>query len=135
MQLKRLGRAGPGPKPNELLTTKGWISMKRLTSKHTLVAIIALTMLFGFNLFLNAKYVPAAEPEAAQFNVDTSMAENLAMLKGKSVTISLASGQTITGVVSNVKGNLLHLSKISQKEFYDALVAIDRISAIETKVR
>jgi hypothetical protein len=37
--------------------------------------------------------------------------------------------------VSDVKGNLLHLAKLSQKEFYDALVAIDHITAIETKVR
>ncbi|MGC9966751.1 MAG: hypothetical protein ABSE08_15205 [Syntrophobacteraceae bacterium] len=109
--------------------------MKRLTGKRTLVAIIALTMILGFNLFMNVKNVTAAEPETAQFSVDTSIMENLALLKGKSVTLYLTSGQTITGVVNGVKGNLLHLGKISQKEFYDALVAIDRISAIEMKVR
>jgi hypothetical protein len=63
------------------------------------------------------------------------MMENLAGLKGKSVTLTLSSGQTITGIVSGVKGNLLHLAKISQKEFYDALVATDHITAIEAKVR
>ncbi|MGA2400730.1 MAG: hypothetical protein ABSG91_03370 [Syntrophobacteraceae bacterium] len=109
--------------------------MKRLTGKQTLVAIIALTMIFGFNLLIMAKNVPAAQTETVQFNVDTSMMENLVVLKGKSVTIYLASGQTITGVVNGVKGNLLHLGKISQKDFYDALVALDRISAIEMKVR
>jgi hypothetical protein len=109
--------------------------MERMMTKNTLVAIVALTMIWGCNLFVCATRVPAAETESAQFNVNKSMEENLALLKGRSVTISLASGQTITGVVNDVKGNLLHLGKISQKEFYDALVAIDRISAIETRVR
>jgi len=63
------------------------------------------------------------------------MMENLAGLKGKSVALTLSSGQRITGRVSDAKGNLLHLAKTSQKEFYDALVAIDHTSAIETKVR
>lgn len=109
--------------------------MKRLTGKQTLVTLIALAMVLGFNIFITATVAPAAETGAVQFNVNTSMADNLAALKGKSVTLSLASGQTITGIVNDVKGNLLHLVKISQKEFYDALIAVDRISAIETKVR
>jgi len=109
--------------------------MKKLIGKHALTAVVALTMIFGFNLLINAGIVRAAETEAAQLNANTSMMENLAALKGKSVTVYLISGQTITGIVNDVKGNLLHLVKISQKEFYDALVAIDRISAIEAKVR
>jgi len=109
--------------------------MKRLTKKQTLVTLIALAMIFGGNIFMTATIVSAAETEAVQFNVSASMADNLVALKGKSVTVSLASGQTITGTVNDVKGNLLHLVKISQKEFYDALIALDRISAIETKVR
>jgi hypothetical protein len=109
--------------------------MKRLTRKQTLVALIAFAMVLGFNVFLTTTVVPAAETETVQFNVNTSMADNLAALKGKSVTISLASGQTITGIVNDVKGNLLHLVKLSQKEFFDALISVDRISAVETKVR
>ncbi len=109
--------------------------MRRLTGKQILSAIIALSMIFGFDLFINAKIAPAAETETVQFNVNTSMMENLALLKGKNVTVYLTSGQTITGVVTNAKGNLLHLGKLSQKEFYDALISIDRISAIEMRAR
>ncbi|MBF0526000.1 MAG: hypothetical protein HQK56_12995 [Deltaproteobacteria bacterium] len=109
--------------------------MKKLMRKLTLVAVIVLTMTFGSDFLAKANNVLAAEPEAVQFKVDTSMMENLVMLKGKSVTVFLASGQTITGVVTNVKGNLLHLGKLSQKEFYDALISIDRISALEMRAR
>jgi len=41
----------------------------------------------------------------------------------------------MTGIVKEVKNNLLHLEKISQKEFYDALITIDHISAVEARVR
>jgi hypothetical protein len=37
--------------------------------------------------------------------------------------------------VKDVKDNVLHLEKISQKEFYDALIRVDLISAIEARVR
>ncbi|MBF0551948.1 MAG: hypothetical protein HQK60_15615 [Deltaproteobacteria bacterium] len=109
--------------------------MKKLIRKQTLAAVIVLTMILGFTFFTQTKDVQAAEPEIVKFNVDTSLTENLVMLKGKSVTVFLASGQTITGVVTSVKGNLLHLGKLSQKEFYDALVSIDHISAIEARVK
>lgn len=112
--------------------------MKRLERRSLLVVIIALIVIFGVNPFVVPQSFSAGEEgikEAASFNVNTSMMENLVGLKGKSVTLTLSSGQTISGIVSDVKGNLLHLAKISQKEFYDALVAIDHITAIEMKVR
>lgn len=108
--------------------------MKKFTGKQVFLAAIALAMIFGSNV-IEGVSVAAAGLEAAGFNVSASMADNLSMLKGKTVTVYLASGQTITGTVSDVKNNLLHLVKLSQKDFFDALVAIDRISAIDTKVR
>ncbi len=41
----------------------------------------------------------------------------------------------MTGIVKEVKNGLVHLEKLSQKEFYDGLVSIDKIVAIETRVR
>ena len=112
--------------------------MKKLYRNRIMVTVIALIMIFGASSFIAPRSFSAGEEgikEAVAFDVNTSMMENLVTLKGKSVTLTLSSGQTITGIVSEVKGNLLHLAKISQKEFYDALVAIDHITAIETKVR
>ena len=73
--------------------------------------------------------------EAVQLNAASSMADNLAALTGKTVTVNIAGGQAVTGIVKNVKGNLLHLEKLSQKEFYDGLVNIDKIASIEARVR
>jgi len=73
--------------------------------------------------------------ERGQFNVGITLADNLTALKGKTVTVTLIPGQTITGIVKDVKDNLLHLEKISQKEFYDAIIRIDHISAVEARIR
>lgn len=113
---------------------KGWTGMKSSMEKCTLFALLIFTAIFAFGPMTD-RYVSAADKETAQFNVNTSMVENLTALKGKAVTIYLASGQTITGTINDVKGNLLHLGRLSQKDFYDALVAVDRISSIEMKVR
>jgi hypothetical protein len=70
-----------------------------------------------------------------QLNSGISLADNLTALKGKTATVFLSSGQSMTGIVKDVKDNVLHLEKISEKEFYDALIRIDMISAIEARVR
>ncbi|HYA40983.1 MAG TPA: hypothetical protein VEF34_06750 [Syntrophobacteraceae bacterium] len=108
--------------------------MKRLTENQVLLAVLALTMVFGLSL-TRAESVAGAEQEAVRFNLSASVADNLSMLKGRTVTVYLVSGQTITGTVNDVKGNLLHLVKLSQKDFFDALVAIEHIAAIDTRVR
>ena len=77
----------------------------------------------------------AEAKEPVQLNVAVSMADNLAALKGKTVTVNLAAGPSVTGIVKDVKGNLLHLEKLSQKEFYDALVTIDKIASVEARAR
>ena len=65
-----------------------------------------------------------------------SLADNLSALTGKTVTINLAGGQSMTGIVKEVKNGLLHLEKLSQKEFYDGLVSIDKIVCpYETRAR
>jgi hypothetical protein len=112
--------------------------MKQSKISSTYAIVTVLTMILLANLFFISRGALAVETdskEAVQLNVKTSLADNLAALKGKTVTVALSSGQTITGMVGDVKGNLLHLVKLSQKEFYDALIVIDHISAIETKVR
>lgn len=71
----------------------------------------------------------------AQLNAERSLADNLSALKGKTVTVTLASGQTISGVVKEVTNGLLHLERLSQKDFYDALIVVDKIGAVEVRVR
>ena len=83
---------------------------------------------------------PAADPavvpvEGASYRTTTSMSDNLEHLRGKRVTLTLDSGATVSGQVASVGPRLVHISHLSGKEYFDALVEIESISALETRFR
>lgn len=79
---------------------------------------------------------PAQADEAAapQFDVNRSSADNLLQFRGKAVDITMTSGQIVTGSVKDVKNGMLHLERLSQKEYYDAVIMLDQICAITVRV-
>jgi hypothetical protein len=112
------------------------MAMKVLKGKSLATGFILMTLLL-VNLFVTSQTVRAAgsPKEFVQLNASIPLADNLVALKGKTVAVSLSSGQTMTGVVKEVQNNLLHLEKLAQKEFYDALIRLDLIVAIEARTR
>ena len=54
---------------------------------------------------------------------------------GKPVTLILRSGKEYGGTVGEVRGQAVVLKSLSGKEFYDALVRLDDVSAIEIRNR
>ncbi len=73
--------------------------------------------------------------EGVSYQVNASMKDNLITLVGKKVYVHLDSGTTLSGVVKEVGNHLLHLEKLDGKEFFDALVKIETIIAIDTQFR
>ena len=73
--------------------------------------------------------------EGAIFNTAASLPDNLKIYVGKDLVVHLKSGKTIQGYVKSVGNGLLHLEKLASRDFYDALVLIEEISAIEAKFR
>ena len=108
--------------------------MKR-TNKICLTAII-VTMLFSLlfpGLYAEAKSI---EPiEGAKFDISVSMKDNLKLFVGKDVSIHLRSGRTFQGYVKAVGNDFVHLEKIAGRDFYDAFIRIEDISAFEAKFR
>jgi hypothetical protein len=104
--------------------------------KKTVLTVMLLTLIAS-GIFVVPVVSSAAEAAGAapQFNVETTLAENLSALKGKIVTVTLSSGQAISGVVKDAKNGLLHLEKLSQKDFFDAVIVMDKVSAVEVRVR
>ncbi|MCC2657224.1 MAG: uncharacterized protein K0Q76_2332 [Panacagrimonas sp.] len=49
---------------------------------------------------------------------------------GKNVTVVLAGGTEVTGKVSNVGNNTLRLTELSGKEYFDAVIDLDDVSAV-----
>ncbi len=76
------------------------------------------------------------QPPKARFDVDRSMKDNLARQAGRDIVIHLNSGATIQGYVKFVGDNLVHLERLGGgRDYYDALVRIEDITAIEARFR
>ena len=49
--------------------------------------------------------------------------------------MTLDSGKTLAGLVKGVGNHLIHLEKLDGKDYFDALILIEHISAIDVKFR
>ena len=54
---------------------------------------------------------------------------------GKKVSVVLKSGTELTGKVANVGNDTVTLSELSGKEYFDAVIDLDDISAVEYRAR
>jgi hypothetical protein len=102
-------------------------------------AAIVLAILFSA-AFLTLIAVVEAEAkvvavEGMSYNVNSSMADNLKSLTGKNVYVTLNSGKTFIGFVKEVGNHLMHLEKLQGKDYFDALIRIEEISAIDARFR
>lgn len=71
------------------------------------------------------------ELKSAAATVKDILSENI----GKRVIVRMDTGDNLEGTVNKVGDSLVHLAKISGRDFYDAAVRIDKISAVIFKVR
>ena len=76
-----------------------------------------------------------SDSSSPNFNVQASMTDNLSAFSGKTVSVHLTSGNSLSGVVGNVGDHHLHLKELVGKEFYDALVCMKHIEAIEIRAK
>jgi small nuclear ribonucleoprotein (snRNP)-like protein len=110
--------------------------MKRRVG-FVLVIVWAVTVCSGVCFFLppQSQARDVTPVERAKFDTSFSLADNLKMYKGKNLIVHLKSGKTLQGIVKAVGTNTVHLEKLTGKDFYDALIRIDQITAIEAKFR
>ena len=100
---------------------------------------MAIAVLFSTVLFTLPKEA-AAKPkvvaiEGMSYNVNSSLADNLRSMVGKKVSVTIVSGKTLSGFVKEVGIHLIHLEKLEGKEYFDALIRIENISAVEAMFR
>ncbi len=106
---------------------------KRMMAVMT--AAIMLCSVISFVLTCEAATKSPVAIEGVRFDVGTSMKDNLKSLIGKDVYVHLQCGKTLQGFVKSVGDNLVHLEKLAGKDFFDALVLIDDVTAVEVKFR
>jgi hypothetical protein len=78
---------------------------------------------------------PAAKPAGVKFVVAEGLQANLARRVGEKVELVLSSGTSLTGTVKEVGTGGVHLAALEGKEYYDALVRIDQISAVVVRAK
>ncbi len=96
--------------------------MKAILSSLTICAAVLLS--------------PAmAGDEAWTLKPDHKMSAVLKDLTGKRVTVHLRAGGDLTGKLTVVGDHVIQLSQLANKDFYDAVIALDAVDAVEVKTR
>ena len=112
--------------------------MKNTTGKKLITTITLVILTTASLLTLSTSTIAAVElvpVEGARYNASDSMPNNLRLFIGKRVNVLLNSGKTIAGYVKDVGEKFVHLEKLDGKEFYDALIRIERINSIDIQFR
>jgi hypothetical protein len=99
---------------------------------------LAMALFISSPVLVNQAAAEAKKPtpvEGAKFDTSFTMKDNLNIFLGKDVQLILRSGQTVQGYVKSVGDHFVHLERLAGKDFYDALVRTDDISAVEARFR
>ncbi|MDY6973659.1 MAG: hypothetical protein SV775_15245 [Thermodesulfobacteriota bacterium] len=100
---------------------------------------ISLSVLFYTSILVTPTAVEARPKvvavEGMSFCVNSSMADNLKSLTGNKVYVTLDSGKCFAGFVKGIGDHLVHLEKLEGKDYFDVLICIEDISAIDARFR
>jgi hypothetical protein len=118
-----------------LVLNKGAVMSICVRGNRSLALVLILAISVFGSVLLPASQAQAADGDAPLFSTEASMASNLKNLAGKRVTVYLKGGTPLTGSVKATGDHLVHLEKLDGKDFFDALVLIDQIGAIDTRAR
>jgi len=86
-------------------------------------------------LCLGAAGTVFAQENEFELNPSYGIREILNANVGKRVAIRTGTGEPLEGTVTKVGAHLVHISRLSGKDFYDAVVVIDRIDAVILRLR
>ncbi len=93
----------------------------------------ALLIVMSF-LMLSVTSITAEEVNI-NLKQDATIRDILSAQAGKRVAVRLDSGEEIEGTIVTVGDGLVHIAKLSGKDFYDAILRINRISAVRIRVQ
>lgn len=112
--------------------------MKR-KAQFAMLFVVLVTLCWGMSIFfgpeVQAQQKKVIALEGINFDTAASLADNIKAFVGKDMFVHLRSGKTVQGYVKSVGNGLLHLERLAGNDFYDALIRIEDISAIEGKFR
>ena len=93
-----------------------------------IIAVLALCVATSSNTIL-------AKEKKFEIRKADTIGSTLERYKGKKVELKLESGDVIKGTVAKVSQHIVHIEKLSGKDFYDAVVRIEGINAVIFRAR
>jgi small nuclear ribonucleoprotein (snRNP)-like protein len=93
------------------------------------LTVLVLVLCLGFFKSLSAQEMKF------ELNQGYGIKEILTGYTGKRVAIRLDAGEELEGIVTSVGDHLVHISKLSKRDFFDAVIRIDKVDAIIIRVR
>lgn len=98
---------------------------------------IACGVLVAGGLLVAPSLHRTAMAEDVKFELKASegMRDILVEHTGKRVTLYLTNGAEIEGTIKTVGLSLVHVSRLVGREFYDAVVSLDKIAALRMRMR
>lgn len=101
-----------------------------------LVSIMKIMICLGILMMLPGRvWAGLVELPDMGYKINAPLVDNLQALTGKKINLTLNSGSTFTGIVKAVGKDLVHLEKLEGKDYFDALILIEDISAIDARFR
>jgi hypothetical protein len=95
-----------------------------------------MKQLLLFFLTMIALALPSAFAQSKlDLKADDSVQSVLERQVGKPVELRMKSGEKMAGKLDKVTDKLVHLSQLTDADFYDAVVEIDSIAAVVVRVR
>jgi sRNA-binding regulator protein Hfq len=116
----------------------------RVARVFTVAGVLALTILGSHAIAAPIEGTPppamgeATAASAPAITTETQQDLFLTTLQkmiGKHVTVHLMAGRELTGLVSKVTEDAVHLSELGGRDFFDAIVRMEHISAIIYRVK
>jgi hypothetical protein len=99
--------------------------------KKVITAILFATCCMVYSVSGARAEEPKYELKSAATTIKDVLLENT----GKRVIVRMENGENLEGTVTKVGELVVHIAKLTGKDFYDAVVRIDMISAVIFKVR
>lgn len=93
---------------------------------------------FAVALFCMAASAPGLSAQEKSYELKSATVTVKDVLSehiGKRVIVRMDTGDNLEGTVNKIGDSLVHISRISGRDFYDAAIRIDKISAVIFKVR
>ena len=87
------------------------------------------------SLLVSVPVLVSAETPMLEVTDAHPLKANLEKLVGKTVTLKLSSGEELGGVVKKVGPEAVQISELTGREFFDAVVPLEKIVALIVRTR